>query len=89
MLWFVAQNALDATMPQWQAQDLDEARASTLLLDARSPSEYAQGHLDGAFNIPHLELQQRLGELAAVSQGRAVSVYCASGVRSPTSPPVS
>ena len=82
MLGFVAQNVLDATMPQWQARDLDKARSTTLILDVRSRSEYAEGHIDGALNIPHLELRQRLHEVAALAGKRAVSVYCASGVRS-------
>jgi len=82
MLGFVAQNVLDATMPQWQAQDLDEAMARTLILDVRSQSEYAKGHLVGALNIPHLELRQRLDEVAESACGRTVSVHCASGVRS-------
>ncbi|MHB1472575.1 MAG: FAD-dependent oxidoreductase [Dermatophilaceae bacterium] len=82
MLGFVAQNALDATMPQWQAQDLDEAMATTLVLDVRSQSEFAEGHLDGALNIPHLELRARLDEVTAVAAGRGVSAYCARGVRS-------
>ena len=82
MLGFVAQNVLDATMPQWQAQDLDEAMATTLILDVRSRSEYAEGHLAGALNIPHLELRQRLDEVDESACGRTVSVHCASGVRS-------
>jgi len=82
MLGFVAQNALDATMPQWQAQDLDEAMADTLLLDVRSEAEYAEGHLDGALNIPHLELRARLDEVHAAAGGRKVSTYCARGIRS-------
>jgi NADPH-dependent 2,4-dienoyl-CoA reductase/sulfur reductase-like enzyme/rhodanese-related sulfurtransferase len=82
MLGFVAQNVLDGTMPQWQAQDLDEATAQTLILDVRSRSEYAQGHLPGALNIPDLELRARLEEIAASAGTRPVSVHCASGVRS-------
>jgi NADPH-dependent 2,4-dienoyl-CoA reductase/sulfur reductase-like enzyme/rhodanese-related sulfurtransferase len=82
MLGFVAQNVLDGTMPQWQAQDLDKALATTLLLDVRSRSEFAKGHLAGALNIPHLELRGRLDEVRAAADGRAVSVHCASGVRS-------
>ena len=82
MLGFVAQNVLDATMPQWQAQDLDDAMATTLILDVRSRSEYAEGHLDGALNIPHLELRHRLDEVSSAAGGRSVSVHCASGVRS-------
>ncbi len=82
MLGFVAQNVLDGTMPQWQAQDLDEAMAATLVLDVRSRSEFAKGHLPGALNVPHLELRARMDEVATSAQGRRVSVYCASGVRS-------
>ena len=82
MLGFVAQNVLDGTMPQWQAQDLDHAMADTLILDVRSQTEYAEGHLPGALNIPHLELRARLDEVSASAHGRTVSVYCASGVRS-------
>jgi NADPH-dependent 2,4-dienoyl-CoA reductase/sulfur reductase-like enzyme/rhodanese-related sulfurtransferase len=82
MLGFVAQNVLDGTMPQWQAQDLDEAMATTLMLDVRSRSEFARGHLLGALNIPHLELRARLDEVRTSADGRGVSVHCASGVRS-------
>jgi len=56
--------------------------ATTLVLDVRSPSEFTQGHLDGALNIPHLELRQRLDEVRTSAGGRGVSVLCASGVRS-------
>ena len=82
MLGFVAQNVLDGTMPQWQAQDLDKALATTLMLDVRSRSEFARGHLDGALNVPHLELRARLDEVRTSANGRGVSVHCASGVRS-------
>jgi NADPH-dependent 2,4-dienoyl-CoA reductase/sulfur reductase-like enzyme/rhodanese-related sulfurtransferase len=82
MLGFVAQNSLDGTMPQWQPWELDDARATTLVLDVRSRSEFASGHLEGALNIPHLELRNRLDEVSRAAQGRDVSVHCASGVRS-------
>jgi rhodanese-related sulfurtransferase len=82
MLGFVAQNSLDGTMPQWQPWELDDAQATTLVLDVRSRSEFATGHLEGALNIPHLELRNRLDEVSNAAQGRDVSVHCASGVRS-------
>lgn len=82
MLGFVAQNVLDGTMPQWQAEDLAGATATTLLLDVRSRSEFSKGHLTGALNIPHLELRGRLDEVRTAAKGRAISVHCASGVRS-------
>ena len=52
MLGFVAQNVLDATMPQWQAPDLDNARGTTLVLDVRTRSEYAEGHVGGSSTFP-------------------------------------
>ncbi len=82
MLGFVAQNVLDGTMPQWQAQDLGKVMETTLLLDVRSRSEFATGQLAGALNIPHVELRARLDEVRTSARGRAVSVHCASGVRS-------
>ncbi len=82
MLGFVAQNVLDGTMPQWQAWDLDEVRAQTLVLDVRSAAEYEAGHLEGALLIPHTELRDRLDEVRDAAAGRPVSVHCASGVRS-------
>ncbi len=82
MLGFVAQNVLDGTMPQWQAWDLEEVRARTLVLDVRSPQEHATGHLAGALLVPHTELRERIDEVRDAADGRPVSVHCASGVRS-------
>lgn len=49
-----------------------------LLLDVRSPEEYAQGHLPGAVLIPHDQLAERLDE---IDRDRWVLVYCRSGAR--------
>lgn len=82
MLGFVAQNVLDGTMPQWRAADLDDVLATSLVLDVRSRGEFDGGHLDGALNVPHTELRDRLDEVRAAAAGRPVAVHCASGVRS-------
>ncbi len=50
-----------------------------LLLDVRSPQEFAGGHLPGAVNVPVQELLFRMDE---IGQGRKVVVYCRSGARS-------
>lgn len=50
-----------------------------LLLDVRTPQEFAEGHVNGATNIPVQELPQRVAELGAARQ---VVVYCRSGGRS-------
>jgi phage shock protein E len=54
--------------------------AGALLLDVRTPAEFAGGHVDGALNIPVQVLGQRLGDLGA--KDREIVVYCQSGGRS-------
>lgn len=50
------------------------------LIDVRSPEEFTSGHVDGARNIPHGEIEQRAAEVGAKDE--PVVVYCRSGVRS-------
>lgn len=58
------------------------ARADApLLLDVRTPEEFAQGHLPGAVLIPHDQLAARLSE---IDRDRWVLVYCRSGKRAST-----
>ncbi len=75
---------------------VDEARADTisaeelaariasgdapLVLDVRTPEEFADGHLPGARNIPHDALAGRLDELGAARDDEIV-VHCHSGRR--------
>jgi len=54
--------------------------ARELVLDVRTPEEYAIGHLPGALNVPLHELEQRLSELGP--SDRRVLLYCRSGRRS-------
>ncbi|MBI3073614.1 MAG: rhodanese-like domain-containing protein [Deltaproteobacteria bacterium] len=62
----------------------DEARKliseGALLLDVRTPNEYAERHAPGAVNIPVQEIVQRVGECGP--KERAIVVYCRSGQRS-------
>lgn len=51
-----------------------------LLLDVRSPEEFAAGHVAGAVNIPHDQLASRLAEVEAADRPW-VLVYCRSGKR--------
>ncbi len=78
----VGQNVLTGTLRLWDARDLDAVLATALVLDVRSPGEFATGHLPGSLNIPHTELRARLAEVDAAAAGRPVRVLCASGVRS-------
>ena len=56
---------------------------AAILLDVRSPEEYASGYLQGARNIPH----DRIGaEIAAVAPDKSTRIilYCRSGRRANT-----
>ena len=64
---------------------VDGAGASALvkegafLLDVRTRTEFAGGHLPGATNVPVDQLARRMDE---IPQGRPIVVYCRSGARS-------
>jgi phage shock protein E len=49
------------------------------VVDVRSRSEYASGHMKGSLNIPLQELSKSLGK---ISKSKPVIVCCASGMRS-------
>jgi len=53
---------------------------SLVVLDVRTPAEYAEGHVPGALNIPHTELGARVAELSE-ARARDIVVYCRSGNR--------
>ena len=75
-------NVLSGVLRLWYAADAETVMGSSLVLDVRSPAEFATGHLPGALNIAHTDLRGRLDEIRATANGRAVRVMCASGVRS-------
>lgn len=54
--------------------------AAPLILDVRSPEEYADGHIPGAVNIPYDQLAGRTAELDAYRE-RGLVVYCRTGRR--------
>jgi rhodanese-related sulfurtransferase len=59
---------------------LVRTRTAPLILDVRSPREYAAGHVPAAINIPHTELAGRFGELG-IDKSDELVVYCLSGRR--------
>lgn len=62
----------------------DEARklveSGALLVDVRSPAEFAGGHIEGAINVPLQVLGANMEKLG--DKDRPIVIYCASGVRS-------
>jgi len=83
MAGFIAENDRSAIAPlahwsDWQPGWQNDP-TKPLVLDVRSPGEYAQGHVLGALNIPVNDLRARISELP---KGRRIWVYCRMGQRS-------
>lgn len=65
--------------PSEYVAEFSEAQTAHLLVDVRTPEEYASGHIAGSVNIPLQELQSRMSEIPT---NQAVVLYCRSGNRS-------
>lgn len=78
MAGFVAAGLLRGDHPQCDWENVGTAVPPPLLLDVRTPTEYASGHIPGAVNIPVDELRGRLAELPA---DRPIVAYCQVGQR--------
>jgi len=79
MAGYVAENVLAGrvdviTTEQLLAYD----KENTLLLDVRTETEFNNGHLEGAVNIPVDSLRERIGEL---DKGKEILEYCQIGLR--------
>jgi rhodanese-related sulfurtransferase len=49
-----------------------------LILDVRTPEEFEEGHVPGARNIPHEDVEQYVNEL---KQYKKILLHCRSGKR--------
>lgn len=54
---------------------------STVIIDVREPNEYAEGHIEGARNIPLAKFDERIAELETHRE-LPVLLNCQSGTRS-------
>ncbi len=73
----------------WLIVDLDTVKAGieagAFILDIRTEAEYAEGHIEGAVNIPLRTLTERMSEIPT---DVSVIVHCKSGFRAALSAPV-
>ncbi|WP_338518605.1 rhodanese-like domain-containing protein [Alteromonas gracilis] len=51
-----------------------------LLIDVRSPQEFAEGHIPGAVNMPHENINEYVSELEG-HKDKPIIIYCRSGRR--------
>lgn len=58
----------------------DYLKKDAIIIDVRTPQEYASGHIEGAVNIPVNNIETKINELKEM--GKPIITYCAAGVRS-------
>lgn len=59
---------------------IDKNDSSMVILDVRTPEEFAKGHIPGAINIPYTHLPVRISEVADAAD-KDIVLYCTIGVR--------
>lgn len=57
-----------------------KVHSGALLLDVRSPEEFADGHISNALNVPHTEVSTVVPRVEP-DKSREIVLYCASGRR--------
>jgi phage shock protein E len=65
----------DSVLARTQKKD-----TSMVILDVRTPEEFAHGHVPGAINIPYDKLNNHADELLS-AKNKDVVLYCHSGAR--------
>ena len=60
----------------------NKSSMNRVIIDVREPSEYQQGHVEGALNIPPAELLAGAKQLDDVAKDSELILYCRSGSRS-------
>ena len=77
----LAQSEAPPEAPSITASELNARRASSaapVVIDVRTPEEYAAGRIPGALNIPFDEVAQRISDIDAP---HGVALYCMVGPR--------
>ena len=64
-----------------EAKALMDKESGYIIIDARTQSEYDEGHIPGAILIPEYEIAQR-AESELPDKNQLILVYCRSGRRS-------
>jgi rhodanese-related sulfurtransferase len=76
-----AEDSESTKAPSISAAELQarrESGAAPVVIDVRTPEEYASGHIPGAVNVPFDEVAQRIAEIDAP---HGVALYCMVGPR--------
>ena len=76
-LLFSCTDAREKPITEWTSEDLENA----VLVDVRTPEEFAEGHLEGALNYDWYNADFIL-QMETIDKSQKVYVYCRKGGRS-------
>lgn len=76
---YAASNLLEGQFKQIPLSDVDKEKEGALLVDARTALEYNLDHLEGAVNIPFVNLRNNLDKLPQDKNAK-ILVYCNVGL---------
>ena len=77
-------NFLTPNVPQIDAEGVKKAidtKEDIVLVDVRTPQEFAKGHIAGSINMPVAEVENK-AEKVLPDKSKTMYVYCLSGSRS-------
>ncbi|MEI6564431.1 MAG: FAD-dependent oxidoreductase [bacterium] len=79
MAGFIGSNLLSGDLVLWYAEDYPTETKEGVILDVRSPQEFAHWHIPGAVNLPLGKLR---AQIDTIPKDKAVYLYCKVGFRS-------
>jgi len=77
--------ALFIALCAWSAQAVEyrfNGAKPQVIVDVRSPEEFAAGHIEGAINVPLEQVAQGVPAIKGVGKDSTILLYCRSGRRS-------
>lgn len=82
LLIFILSGSLQAQVNNLSINEVPEdLKKKSVLVDVRTPEEYAEGHLPEALNI-NIYADDFLSRMAKIRKNKKVLLYCRSGKRS-------
>ncbi len=79
VVFFASRASAEGAVSPAEAASMIKDKKDLQLIDVRTPSEYADGHLAKAKLIPLQEIESRLSE---IDKSKPILLYCRSGHRS-------
>ncbi len=66
----------------WAGDWIYKGTKTAVVIDVRTPAEFAAGHVEGAINIPYEQIGEKIRAVPGASKDQPILLYCRSGRRS-------